>query len=175
MEADWTEIASGAQIVEALELAQVGEPALERLLLAPESGRYLRVEADEHGTTPGTFDIRVPGTRFYFNVTACKELRGDVVVALTAFLITHSVPVAAMAAALRKLNDNLKRLTAEEVTMVRAIIRACPGNPYETPVSEDAIRDRFRGDSDAVDDLLDALQSKGVINGRRGDRVQLVY
>jgi hypothetical protein len=175
MPSDWIEVTSGEQIVEALELAGIGAPALERLLLAPDSGRYLRVEADEHSRTPGTFDIRVPGTRFYFNVTACKEFKGDIVVALASYLITHSVPVAAMAAALRKLSDNVKRLTDEEVSMIRTIIRACPGNPYETPVSEHTIRERFRGDPRAVDDLLDALESKGVIKGRRGDRLQLVY
>lgn len=175
MDAGWEEVTSGEQVVEALELPGLGVPLLERLLLAPASGQYLRVEADEHSAAPGEFDIYVPGTRFFFNVTACRELRGDVMVALVAYLATHSAPVAATAAALRKLNDNLTRLTEDEVMAVRAIIRACPGNPYEVPVAEVAVRERFHGDPDAVDDLLDALQSKGVISGRRGGRVQLVY
>jgi len=173
---DWVHVTSGAQITEALGLADIGVPSLDRLLLAPDAARYLRVEEEDAPELPsGTAGYFVPGTRFFFNVTACKELKGDVVVALSAFLVTHSAPVAATAAALRKLNDNLDLLSHEEMAMVRAIMRACPGNPYEAPVSEEAIRHRFRGDPEAVADLLDALQDKGVISGRRGDRVQLVY
>lgn len=175
MEAGWREVSSGEQVAEALGLGESGAPVLERLLLAPGSEAYLRVETDEQSSEPGTFDIRVPGTRFYFNVTACKTLRGDIAVALTAYLTTHSVPVAATAAALRKLNDCLERLTDDEVAMVRAIVRACPGNPYEIPVAEDAVRGQFRGPPDAADDILDTLQSKGVIEGRRRGRVKLVY
>lgn len=118
----------------------------------------------------------MPGTRWYFNVSACRSLKGDVVVALTAFLVTHSVPVAAAAAALRKLGDNLHRLSEEEVAVVRAIVRACPGNAYEDPVPEEDVRAKFRGDPDALDDLLDGLQAKRVVEGRRrGGRVKLVY
>jgi hypothetical protein len=69
----------------------------------------------------------------------------------------------------------LATLAAEETTMLRAIIASCPGNPYETPVTEEALRRGFGADPDAVDDLLDALEAKGVIASRRGGRVQLVY
>ena len=175
MDAGWQEVSSGGQVAQALGLADVGMPDLERLLLAPESAAYLRVEVDEEPSARETFDLRVPGTRFYFNVTACRSLKGDIAVALAAYLTTHSVPIAAFAAALRKLNDNLSVLTAEETAMVRAIVRACPGNPYEVPVTEDAVREHFRGDAGAVDDLLDALQARGVVEGRRRGRVKLVY
>jgi hypothetical protein len=175
MDADWREVSCGREIVEALEMAGVGVPSLELLLLATQSHRYLQVKQDATSSTPGTFDIKVAGTRFFFNLTACKEFHGDIAVALTTFLVTHSVPVAAIAAALRKLSDNLHLLTGDEVALVRAIIRACPGNPYEQPVAEDAVRTRFRGDPDAVDDLLDSLQRKQVIEGRRRGRVKLVY
>jgi len=172
MEDQWRQVESGSQIVEALELGDVGEPLLERMLLAPDSGRYLRVEAEEQ---TGDFAYLVPHTRFFFNVTACKELRGDAVVALVAFLATHSAPAAATAAALRKLNDNLARLSDEELEVVRAVMAACDGNPYEVAVPEDDVRQCYGGDSDALDDLLDALQQKGVISRHRGGRVTLVY
>jgi hypothetical protein len=175
MNDEWIEIASGVELARTLDLTNVGEPSLERLLLLPDSSRYLRVEADDRTSAPGSFDVRVPGTRFYFNFTACKELRGDVIVAATAFLITHSLPAAAAATMLRKLNDNLKRLTPEEVEMVRAIVRACPGNPYDTAVEVSLVRERFRGDPAAVDAILDALQDKSVLRGRRGERLQLIY
>jgi hypothetical protein len=174
MDQAWEEVTSGEHVVDALGLGDVGVPALERLLLAPDSDRYLRVEAD--GAPPaGEFGYLVPGTRYFFNVTACRELRGDAAVALAAYLATQSAPVAATAAALRKLADNLTRLSDDELVVVRAIMRACPGNPYEVAVTEDDVRERFRGDTEQLDDLLDALQSKGVIGGRRRGRVQLVY
>lgn len=175
MDALWQEVSSGEQVARALGLADIGMSDLERLLLAPDSAAYLRVEVDEEPSARETFDLRVPGTRLYFNVTACKSLKGDVAVALAAYLTTHSVPVAAFAAALRKLNENLKVLAPEEIAMVRAIVRACPGNPYEVPVAEEAVREWFRGEADAVDDLLDALQAKGVVEGHRRGRVKLVY
>lgn len=175
MDNGWQEVSSGAEIVELLDLGAIGAPLLERLLLAPESGAYLRVEIDERFSSSGTFDIRVPGTRFYFNVTACKSFKGDIAVALTAYFVTHSVPVAAIAAGLRKLNDNLEHLTDDEVSLVQTIIRASPGNAYEDPVAEEDVRERFRGDPDTVDDLLDSLQARGVVEGRRRNRIKLVY
>jgi hypothetical protein len=174
MDTGWQEVGSGKQLAEALALDRVGVPALERLILAPGSNDYLRVETDEESSTPGAFDIRVPGTRWYFNVTACRSLKGDIIVALTAFLVTHSVPAAAAAAALRKLGDNLDRLSEEEVAVVRAIVRACPGNPYEVAVPVEDVRAKFR-DLGQLDDLLDSLQAKGVVEGRRRDRIKLVY
>jgi hypothetical protein len=128
MDASWQEVSSGEQVVQALGLPDVGVPDLERLLLAPDSAAYLRVEVDEGPSARETFDLRVAGTRFYFNVTACKSLKGDIAIALAAYLTTHNVPVAAFAAALRKLNDNLSVLTPEEMAAVRAIVRPhmCP-------------------------------------------------
>jgi hypothetical protein len=175
MDDGWEEISSGGQLAELLDLGRLGSLPLERLLLAPDSGRFLRVEIDERSSAPGGFDMRVAGTRFFFNVSACKSFKGDVAVALTAYLATHSVPVATVAAALRKLADNLKLLTDDEVALVRAIIRSSSGNAYDEPVAVAAVRDCFEGDPDAVDDLLDSLQDKGVIDGRRRDRVKLVF
>lgn len=174
MERGWEEIGGGRQVVDALGLNGVGTPALGLLLLAPNAGRYLRVGEDKL-LPPGQFGYMLPGRRYFFNVSACREFWGDAMVALAAFLATQSTPAAAAAAALRKLYDNLARLSAEEGELVRAIMRACPGNPYEQPVEEADIRPAFRGAPERVDDLLDALQAKGVISGRRGNRVQLVF
>ena len=69
-----------------------------------------------------------------------------VAVALVAFLATHSAPVAAGAAALRKLYDNLALLSPDEARLVRTIIRTCDGNPYEQPVAEAEVRAAFPGD-----------------------------
>jgi hypothetical protein len=96
-------------------------------------------------------------------------------VALVAFLATRSAPVAAGAAALRKLYDNLALLSPEEARLVRAIIRACPGNQYDQPVTEADVRAAFRGDRERIDDLLDGLQTKGIISGRRRGRLQLIF
>lgn len=175
MDDGWIEIESGTQVAKALELDEVGIPVLERLILAPDSGQYLRVEPDDESNAPGTFDIRVPGTRWYFNASACRSLKGDIMVALTAFLATHSVPIAAAAAALRKLGSNLNLLSEDEIAVVRTIIRVCPGNPYEDPVSEEDVRARFRGNPEKLDDLLDGLQAKGIVEGHRHDRIRLVY
>jgi hypothetical protein len=47
------------------------------------------------------------------------------------------------------------------------------GPPYGIDsVSEVLIRERHHA-PELVDDLLDALQSKGIVNGRRGGRIQL--
>jgi hypothetical protein len=170
----WQDVRTGEQIVDALGLTGVGVPAIDRLLLAPDSGRYLRVEP-EPPLRPGEFGYAIPGTRYFFNVTACRELKGDAIVALAAFLATRSAPAAAAAAALRKLYDNLTPLSDEEAQIVRAIIRACPGNPYDMPVAAAEVRQAFRGDPERVDDLLDGLQGKGIISGRRGDRIQLTF
>jgi hypothetical protein len=175
MDQGWEEVDSGEQVVQALGLAHAGAPSLERLLLAPGSDRYLRVEADEDTSNSGEFRVHVPRTRFFFNLTACKELKGDAVVALTAYLITHSAPVAATVAALRKLNDNLVHLSYDEMALVRTILTACAGNPYKIPVPEATLRQLYVGDPDTLDGLLDALQSKGVIKARRGGQVQLIY
>lgn len=173
MDDGWQEVSSGAELTALLELPSVDGPLLDRILLAPDSGRFLRVDIDEPPSAG--FDMRVAGTRFFFNVSACKSFKGDIAVALTAYLVTHSAPAAAVAAALRKLADNLKRLTDDEVALVRAIIRASSGNAYEEPVAVEEVRDRYDGDLDSLDDLLDALQGKGIIEGRRGDRVRLVF
>lgn len=175
MDDGWQPVKSGEHVVAALGLDGIGIPALERLLLAPDSSAYLRVEADDEPRESGVFAYGLPGTRWYFNVSACRSLKGDVVVALVAYLATHSIPVAAGAAALRKLSDSLRRLSADEVAVVRAIARVCPGNPYEHPVLEEAVRSAFRGDPDALDDLLDGLQAKGIVEGRRRDRIKLVF
>lgn len=175
MDDGWIEVKSGTQVAKILELEDVGALALERLILAPDSNLYLRVEPDEESSAAGTFDIRVPGTRWYFNVSACRSLKGDIMVALTAYLATHNVPIAAAAAALRKLGINLSRLSEDEVVVVRTIVRVCPGNPYEDPVPEEDVRARFRGDPGKLDDLLDGLQAKGIVEGRRRNRIRLVY
>lgn len=175
MDDGWQLVNSGEQVAAALGLDGIGTPMLERLLLAPGSSAYLRVEADDGPLESGVFGYGLPGTRWYFNVSACRSLKGDVVVALVAYLATHSIPVAAGAATLRKLSDSLRRLSADEVAVVRAIVRVCPGNPYELPVPEQAVRSAFRGAPDTLDDLLDGLQAKGILEGRRRDRIKLVF
>ncbi len=42
-------------------------------------------------------------------------------------------------------------------------------------MSEEELRRRSHLSPEELDDVLDALQAKGVIKGRRGSRVQLVF
>jgi hypothetical protein len=175
MGGQWKPVSSGDEIADALDLTRVGAPAIDSLLLAPNSDQYLRVEKRMPPLSDGDLGFLVPRTFVFFNVTACREFWGDAMVALTVLLLTHNFPVAVIVTACRKLYDNLTLLTPEEAQVVRAVIAACPGNPYEMPVAEADIRQVFRGRSDDLEDLLDALQSKGIVVGRRGGRVQLTY
>jgi hypothetical protein len=95
-------------------------------------------------------------------------------VALAAYLATHSTPAAAAAAAMRKVGNSVRRLSEEEAELVRIIIHASPGNPYAQPVSETLVRERHHA-PERLDDLLDALQDKGIIKSVRGSRVQLTF
>jgi hypothetical protein len=175
MDAGWKKVRSGVEVVELLGLDGVGELTLEQLLLAPESAGYIRVEDGIEELPPGQYGLLLPSTRYFFNVSACRELRGDVMVALATFFMTHSAPTSAAVAAFRKVHANIKRLSPEELELVRAIIRACPGNPYKQPVAEADVLSEFGGPSETVDDLLDSLQSQGVISARRGGRIKLTY
>jgi hypothetical protein len=175
MDAGWQKVRSGVEVVELLGLDGVGELTLEQLLLAPESAGYVRVEQGIGELPPGHLGYMLPSTRYFFNVSACRELRGDVMVALMTFFMTHSAPTSAAVAAFRKVHANIKRLSAEELELVRAIMRACPGNPYKQPVAEADVLSEYGGPSETVHDLLDSLQSKGVIAARRAGRVKLTY
>ncbi len=175
MSEEWIEVRTGAEVIEVLGLDDVGELALAQLLLAPASASYLRVEATALDPPPGEFTLMVPRSRYSFNVSACRELRGDVIVALGTYLATHSAPASTAIAVFRKLHENLKRLTPQELELVRVIMRICPGNPYEQPVSEADVRDACAESAERVDELLDSLQGKGVLAARRGGQVKLTY
>lgn len=172
---EWKRVRSGAEVLEELGLDGVGTLTFEQLLLAPESARYLRTETEMPQLSPGQYGLMIARTRYFFNVSACRELRGDVAVALATFLMTHSAPTAAAIAALRKLQENLKRLSTEELGLVRVIVRVCPGNPYKEPVAEVDIRDASGEPAQKLNELLDSLQEKGVLSTRRDGRVQLTY
>jgi hypothetical protein len=175
MAEEWKRVSSSAEVLEELELDGVGTLTFEQLLLAPESARYLRTETEMPQLPPGQYGLMVPRTRYFFNVSACRELRGDIVVALGTFLATHNAPAAAAIAALRKLQENLKRLSPEELALVRVIVSVCPGNPYKEPVAEVDIGDASGESAEKVNALLDSLQNKGVLSARREGRVQLTY
>jgi hypothetical protein len=159
--------------VKELGLNGVGTLELQQLLLAPESASYLRVDEVYGQLPPGHWGFMLPRARYFFNVSACRDLRGDIMIALVTYLMTGNASASAAVSVLRKVHANLKRLSADE--LVRAIMRACPGNPYKDPVAEADVLSEFGGAAETVDDLLDSLQSKGVVSPRRAGRVQLIY
>lgn len=174
MTGQWVEIDAEADLAALLGVETGAAVSPHDAMLAPDSAKYLRVETTMPSLPPGQVGYLVPRTRIYFNVSACRQLWGDAMVALSAYLVTQSAPAAAAATTFRKLYSSLKLLSPEEAALVHAIIECAGSNPYESPVSESDLHAAL-GDTDGVDDLLDALQRKGVISTRRGGRIQLTF
>jgi hypothetical protein len=175
----WGEVASGNEVAAALgmdRLIEGDEPVglLSALMVAPDSQLWLRARSDDGGGKPGQMDWVVPRTRFFLNVTECRRFWGDAATAAIVYYASHSVPLTIITGSVRKLVNNLKRLTPAEAELVRIIFAAAPGNPYRESVPEADVRRAYRKYRDPIDDLLDAIEKKGVIEKRRGGRIQLV-
>lgn len=142
---------------------------------APESDQYLKVEVDSPKLEPGEMGLLFARTRIFFNVERSKQLWGDAMVALAVLALTQSAPVAFFVTSARKLYDNLLVLTEDEAEVVRDIVVLANGDPYRTPIKEDAIRLRFADTLVPLDEVLDGLERKGVLARHRGDRLSVVF
>ncbi len=134
----WTEVRDGQELVNALGVA-ADEATADLLLLAPESDLYLTTRTELPAVAAGTMGYLIPHTRFFFNVSACRQFWGGAMVALTTYLATNSPQASFVAATLRKAYDNLTLLTEDEAELVHVVIGLCSGNPYRVPVREEAV------------------------------------
>jgi hypothetical protein len=174
----WTEITDAGALPSELGFDQVAPEAAGRLLeavtTAPHSDQYIRVETELPRLPRAVSGQMVPRTRIFFNVSKCKEFWGDAMVALAAYLVTQSTQVAFVAATIRKVYDNLVLLSEDEAEVVHVLIGLSRGSPYVIPVSEEALRRAYTGASVSINALLDALESKQVLERRREGMLILV-
>jgi len=174
----WPEVDGIEQIVVEMDLgdALVDDHKSEVLALlrqAPESSTYLDVRFEHQALPSGQLGYIVPRTRIFFNVGRCKEFWGDAMVALAVFSMTHSTPAAFFAATARKLYDNLTLLSAEEAEVVHVLVALSGGRPYSTPVAESRLQAAYVDATVSLDELLDSLEKKDVIEKRRGGQLLL--
>ncbi|MGV0041663.1 hypothetical protein [Mycobacterium colombiense] len=169
---DWPEVENAeALVAEAgLDPALIegqGAKILELMSRAPESSRYLEIKTEYPKMPPGHVGFMVPHTRIFFNVGRCKEFWGDAMVALSVYAMTLNTPAAFFAATARKLYDNFTLLNEDEAEVVHVLIALAGGHPYTTPVQESKLHAAYIDATVSLDELLDSLERKNVIQKRR--------
>lgn len=123
---------------------------------------------------PGVY-VQIRRSRLYFNVSKAKKVRADWVVLLIAYLASGNLGLASILSAANKLRENLAILTEDEVEVLGVIRGLAHGNPYATPVSEQAVREAYRDATISIDQLLDSLERRGVIRTERGGMLRMVF
>lgn len=119
-------------------------------------------------------ELQIMRTRYFFNWSAARKLRGDVFVIATAYAMTSSIPTAGAIGAVKKVLETFRSLTDDELELVGVIMGIAGRRPYEVSVPEKRIRDAYQGASVDVNELLDSIESKAIIRKERGEKVRLV-
>lgn len=136
------------------------EKAIALLLSEPSSRDFLRVEPVEPSESEASFDFLISGTRIFIKKEELKDLRGDVMAALAAWVLSQSLTWSAATALFRKGSKSIRKLTPEEAKLLRTILRM---SHRDEVVQTDALLGRFKGTQAELDHLLAELARRGVI------------
>lgn len=152
----------------------VSRDALLLLGEVPEAAPYLHVRV-EYPTPPfGAMGMMVPRTKIFFDVSRCRQLRGDAVVAFAVYSMTQSAPAAFFATSVRKLIESLQYLSDDEDEVVRALCVRSKGQPYSLGVPESVLVAAFAETLVDAVGTIDRLEEKGIVRRTRG-QVKLSY
>jgi hypothetical protein len=175
----WKEIADADALATQLGFGRITPEAASRILETitqmPYSDRYVKIRIEFPELPPGNIGYMVPRTRIFFNLRRCKEFWGDAMVALATYLFTQSPQAAFIAATIRKVYDNLVLLSEDEAEVIHVLIGLARGDPYGIPVPEEALRSAHTDATVSINDLLDSLERKNVLERRREGKLILVY
>jgi hypothetical protein len=141
----------------------------------PNAEGYIEARTVFPEPDPGTLSYMVPRTRFFFNVSKSRQLWGDAAVAAALYVMTADTILTFAVASIRKIVDNLILLSDDEAEVVHGIIHLSKGMPYDHGVEEAKLLASWTDATVSISGLLDSLEGKGVIAGRRTDRIVLVF
>lgn len=180
MDDSWREIEDPQDLADLLgiELPDGATDLLDRIGGHPEARAWWR----SHTEVPRTqyingqpvLGLQILRTRYFFNVTQARKLKGDLWVIGAVYLYTGDAPTAGIVGAGKKVLDNLLHLTEDETELVRVIIGIAGRRPYQTSVLEDRVRAAYRDATVSVDSLFDSIEAKGIISKERGGKIRLV-
>lgn len=114
-------------------------------------------------TPGGSLGYLVPRTKVFIDVDRCKELRGDLAVAVAIWAWTQNIPAAAAIATMRKMADCIQTIDDSEHEVLLTIIQMSKGRPYDTTVNEAEVLRLFANAPFDINQVLDELQRRKII------------
>jgi hypothetical protein len=176
---DWTALngAGGIPALLGIETSMTEDDLADLLMLLPDRDAYIALDNPQSSAAPTgpAFRLQVPGTRLFINLNACRELKGDILLAFLLWGWSQNLPLSVLMASVRKLGNNLRLLSEDESEVVGVIARLANGDAYGVGVPIATLADAYADASIDLAYLLDSLENKLVITRDRQDQIRLVW